>query len=116
MAGTIDMQYTQQFASATKFFADLPDGSRQEVAVDAVRWSLSDPMGGTFEQVGNDCSFKADKAHAADTAARTAILSIEVDENGVANAITDSWEVVVHGPQTPAATSMDAGFTVSEQP
>lgn len=112
MAGTIDMKHAQQFAGTPVF----KDDAGNVTTVDAIRWTLSDNMGGVFAQTGEGVSFVADKTHPVDTAARTALLKAEVDEGGVANAFSDTWEVVVHGPSTPSATHMDIAFDVTEQP
>jgi hypothetical protein len=112
MAGTIDLNYNQQFAGTPVF----KDAAGNVTTVDAIRWTLSDSMGGVFAQNGEGVSFVADKTHPADAAARTALLKADVDEAGVANAFTDSWEVVVHGPATPPATGMTMDFQVTDQP
>lgn len=112
MAGIIDMKYNQQFEGVPVFTA--ADGTAQEV--DAVRFTMSDTMGGTFEQVGTHPRFVADKTQPMDTASRTAVLKMDVDEAGVPNAFSDTWDVVVHGPSTPSATGATVTFNVTDQP
>lgn len=113
MAGTIDMNYNQQFIDATPVFKN---DAGEVTTVDAIRWTLSDNMGGVFTQNGESVSFVADKTQPVDTAARTAILKADVDEAGVPNAFTDQWEVVVHGPASAPATKIEMTFPVTDQP
>lgn len=111
MAGTVEVNHNQGFLGVPKFFAD--DGT--EVPVDAIRWTLSDHMGGVFAQDGNNVSYVADATMPVDSPPRSAQLRAEVDENGVPNAFFDTWDVLVKAPVSPAATRMSVEFQVSDQ-
>ncbi len=111
MGNPINMKSTQQFLGIPVF----TDINGVEQAVDAVRWTLSDSMNGVFSQDGNNVSFVADKTHPEDTAPRAALLSLEVDEGGVHNAMTDTYAVTVNGPLSSPATNVQVNFAVSDQ-
>ena len=116
MAGTVNMRFNQKFdGTEPKFFADLPDGTSREVPVDAITWTLSDNMGGVFEQIGNIPHYVADATMAEDSPPRAAQLRASVTENGVADAFFDTWDVVVSSATSPSATRMEMAFTVSDQ-
>lgn len=107
----ISLNHNQQFFGVPKFF----DDAGNEQTVDAIRWTLSDNMGGVFTQEGNNVRYVADATMAPDSAPRSAQLRAEVDEAGVTNAFFDTADVTVHGPSSPAATRMTVDFQVSDQ-
>lgn len=112
MGDPVSMNHNQQFTGVPRFL----DDQGNEQAVDAVRWTISDPMGGQFSQNGNDVSYVADATMAPGSEPRTAQMRCEVDEAGVANAFFDTFDVTIHGPANPAATRMEVNFSVTDQP